>query len=297
MKHAHVANRSRGFTLVELAVGLALVFLSVGLMVKTLPMFVSSNAHRIDENNLVSIHALMDVVRLDLSQSNAGSVLENRPASLYVCAYNADNVCVPVNAQTPSTQNLAQRYCVASSSAGDLLGQNRQVNRFVMYRGRGQSFEYFQAQNDLNDFASVQQTSAQSAEPDGSVIHGILKNLCDAPFKQTPAGLRNTSWIQLNNERVLPLTAFMLCGVNNASFPDLLAGAPPMRCSPPVNQLGREGVDCRPGENGINSMMVYYSFDRRRESSSAAPAASVSPDQVFKDVVLVTFPGKPCLLR
>lgn len=289
-------KRSLGFTLVEISIAAALTFLSVALMVKVLPMFIVSSAHRIDENNLMSVHALMDVVRSDLSQSNAGSVIDDRPASLYVCAYNAEGVCIPVNAQTPMTQNFEQKYCVASSSAGDLLGHNRQVNRFVMYRGKGSSFEYFQAQNNINDFADTDHANESDDSQAGTVIHRLLKGLCDAGYNQTPAGLRNGSWVKLNNERNLPLKSFMACQVRNGSFSELLSNAPPKQCFPPVNQLGRDDVDCRPGENGLNSLVLHYSFERR----AGATPDQQSPAQagpLFRDIVLVTFPGKPCILR
>lgn len=293
----------RGFTLVEMLLAVGLMALTVTMVSKLIPTFVTPNSRIIDQNNLGSLNTLREIIRIDLANSNAGSVMEDRPDSLYVCRYNANNKCLRPEQSAQQAGNSHGNYCIASSSAGDLQGQNRQVNRFVMYRGVGASFEYFYAQNDMNDFAEIELGNAGSngngnrgSDNDyaGTVIHEVLKRLCEAPFDQTPSGLRNASWIRLNNPDVLPLRSFKLCGADNSSFQNLISTSPPNRCLPVLNQTGSPNVQCRPGESGINSLMLYYQFRRNlRVSENNTEQTS----EVFSDVVMVNFPAKPCILR
>lgn len=296
-------ERDKGFTLVEVLLAVALMALTAAMVSKLIPTFITPHSEVIDQNNLGSLNTLREIVRLDLADSNAGSVMEDHPDSLYVCRYNANNQCVHLDQSGQQTGSSHRNYCIASSSAGDLQGQGRQVNRFVMYRGVGASFEYFYAQNDMDDFAGIELgntgnngngNGSGNANDVGTVIHQVLRGLCEASFDQTPIGLKNSSWIRLNNPDVLPLESFMLCGVDNSSFQNLLSTSPPNQCLPVSNQTGSPSVQCRPGENGINSLMLYYRFKRNLSEGPNNPAQT---GNAFSDVVMVNFPAKPCILR
>lgn len=286
-----------GFTLVEVLLAVSLMVLTVTMVTKLLPSFITPNARVIDHNNLGSLDTLREIVRLDLADSNAGSVIEDRPYSLYVCRYDSQGRCIPGGGSVQQADLALGRYCIASSSAGDLQGQDRQVNRFVMYRGKESSLEYFYAQNDMNDFAGISlQGDDFTNENNNSdtLVQQVLRSLCEATFEQTPVGLKNASWIRLNNPEVLPLESFMLCGIKNDSFQDLMSNSPPNQCMPVDNQTGSEDVDCRPGENGINALMIYYRFQRNMRENIANASLSNSS---FSDVVIVNFPAKPCIVR
>jgi type II secretory pathway pseudopilin PulG len=289
--------KSVGFTLVEVLLAVGLMALTAAMITKLIPSFITPNDRVIDHNNLGSLNTLREIVRLDLADSNAGSVIEDRPYSIYVCRYNPQHRCIPLDQSGQQTGLAHGRYCIASSSAGDLQGQDRQVNRFVMYRGKGTSFEYFYAQNDMDDFAgiSIQGGGSMNGNNDpGTLVQQVLRSLCEASFEQTPVGLKNASWIRLNNPEVLPLESFMLCGIKNDSFESLMSTSPPNQCWPVDNQTGSQGADCRPGENGINALMIYYRFQR---NLSGGVSNSSPGNSSFSDVVMVNFPAKPCIVR
>ncbi len=294
-----------GVTLLEVLLGLGLAALAYAALLNALPTLLNKKNDLYRRNAEVSTQVLRETMRTDLQTAGGSAISILEDSQLYICRYEQGSTdpqtCKPVSSAQAEAQGMDQKYCIASATPFNKPGSDESMVQYFAYRGldavddgvAGGRLEYFFGQQSWKN-------------RDKQKLIDVMSQICKSPYDSRFAQLKNIDWILMNTPNVNHLKAFMVCGVNNNSFKQTLSDGPPNKCLPVLNQAlspstPGEVRQCIPGENGVNSLFVYYQFENRKvtslsNTSATTGASSKKPntDNLIEDVFVLPLWSLPC---